>query len=206
MPIRGVDSWHVNILCVPEVEERPGHHGYGRMWIACVTASIQRKDGQEFPKGSYYYQFHDLKWEELSSSRFEDTQAAESRFKASLQSLPPELRLFCLLKTEANFGRKLTWASIHTALNHAVQRGFLDQDGMDKYLACVESQVLNQAINDGTAADFRSGISQKEKIRELCDKLVLAPRSVMAVMSEVGIFKVSSVWADFMQQDIESSY
>lgn len=198
MPIRGVTHWELNVLCIPELEKKKVSStklvvgpAEVRCWLACVTATIGSKTG-EATRGPYYYRFTDMLW------NHEGDAGADARFLQSEESLPPELRFFCFLKTEANFGVRLRWASVQTALVHAVRRGYLAAERHEQYNRVMEDKVRVELYADGVGGDLADKAAELQKVRELCDQLVLPPRSVMAVLSDIGVFQVSSVWADFV--------
>jgi len=190
-PIREVESWHVEAYCVPEAEPERSASSTSRRWLACVRSKVKHKGkADEVSIPPHVYVFSDLKW------ALQCGETAVKEFEDSVQSLPPELRLFCLLKTQANFGVKISWCDIEAALHRAGDMGFIDEAQRTKYLNHVKAEVRRNMFDEGLAAGLEQA-EQEEVIQRLLSKLSFIPRHVMATMSSLGIYKASSVWADF---------
>ena len=67
----------------------------------------------------------------------------------ALEGLSPELQLFCLLKTMANFGVRLTWSNLQKALSQAVEMHSITD----------EQRRLCNSVFEKQAEDKRAGIS-----------------------------------------------
>merc|ERR1711879_430336 len=83
-----------------------------------------------------------------------DEESAKTTFEDSLRGLPPEIRMFCLLKSEANFGVKIKGNCIQNALKMAVDRSFLTEAQRKQYIAHIEKKVENSMLAEGRAMDL----------------------------------------------------
>merc|ERR1712129_218760 len=95
-----------------------------------------------------------------------------------LHNLPQNCEFFCALKTQANYGDKLKWDEIQSALNTSVRAGCLTEEQHSKYNAHMESQVLKELRHSGVVVGFSS--RHKTAVEELCKNLEVSPKSVMA--------------------------
>jgi Ca2+-binding EF-hand superfamily protein len=194
--VRQVDKsvFEVLVLPMPGTCEESGK----RTWCGEVVRRITYKSGKlkvEMP--SYYvFQHENYSWIETCKC------AGADKFDVGLKGLAPELGLFCLLKTEANFGTKLSWAGILNALEGGVDMGFIDQEVYDKY----EKQMANSVReNLNSAGHFSHHETEEETIKHvqefMASKIQLAPRMVMATLSEMGVIKIRAEWAEFVSSN-----
>lgn len=49
----------------------------------------------------------------------------------ALEALSPEVKLFAILKTMANFGQRLSWPQLQLALSQAVQLDVISQESAE---------------------------------------------------------------------------
>mmetsp|Transcript_7445 Transcript_7445/g.17636 ORF Transcript_7445/g.17636 Transcript_7445/m.17636 type:complete len:474 (+) Transcript_7445:88-1509(+) len=188
VPTWGVDNMDLQVLCVPDVEVKDVR---SRRWFARINREVTYKSGRREVDDSFYYVYENLNWV--------DGNGIDAEFDKALKSLPPELRIFCFLKVEANFGIKICWQEIQTALNHCVQSGLLTAQQHLQYNAHMAEMVLSTMRERDMVADMSSKEAEKQEVQRLRAKIVQAPRSVMATLAELGILRVSSVWADVLQ-------
>lgn len=186
----GVEKLDLEILAIPmppdSADEPPVRED--REWLAKVIQMITLRNGKVQKDAPIFYRFSDLAWasEEGGAAAFED----------ALSKMSPELRVFCQLKTEANFGTNIGWQQIQSSLQASELAGWIAKDQVKLY-------------NDHmTALMFKEMKANKDEVRKLDEALVseamdeslsMAPRSVMAKLSELDIYQVSGIWADFME-------
>eukprot|EP00930_Biecheleria_cincta_P089472 TRINITY_DN78784_c0_g1_i1.p1 TRINITY_DN78784_c0_g1~~TRINITY_DN78784_c0_g1_i1.p1 ORF type:complete len:460 (+),score=97.28 TRINITY_DN78784_c0_g1_i1:138-1517(+) len=177
----------MQVLCVPAIptngtEERP--------WLASVNlvADAGASVGEPaFAEREEYYiydrEFRTWHW-------LED---GKSRFRESLDGLSKEVQLFCILKTFANFGIKMSWPSLQDALRAAQTYKIITKRNHNEYNQNVEGIVRRSFIDEGF------GRVNAKKVTDLLEKeMTFALSEVMVTFADMGIFKMSSVWADFM--------
>lgn len=190
-PMVNADKVDLEVLCVPKPapEDEPRAK---RTWLAKVVRKITDKSGHTVIEEPFNYEFEKLNWHMMDR----DPKAAAQEFEEALAALPPELRVFCLLKTEANFGTKITWSGIQAALETAVDCGILTSDQHNEYVEHMTSMLVRALRVEGLHGNLPRQLQRTAEMQ--LASVVQAPRNVMATLSELGIFKVSSVWADFM--------
>eukprot|EP00927_Polykrikos_kofoidii_P030035 TRINITY_DN25906_c0_g1_i1.p1 TRINITY_DN25906_c0_g1~~TRINITY_DN25906_c0_g1_i1.p1 ORF type:complete len:476 (+),score=79.17 TRINITY_DN25906_c0_g1_i1:173-1600(+) len=188
-PQWGVEKVDLLAFCVPEHQD-PGAYGDqpNRRWFARLTQRATFKQGRTEFDEPHYYVYEKLSWIATDGSAM--------AFDESAELLPPELRVFCLLKAEANFGIQITWAGIQFALEHAIVLGILTEAQRQQYNAIVDTQLL-KTLNESEETSEAS--SEIETLRRLHEHLVLSPRDVMAALTQAGIVRMSSVWADVLK-------
>jgi hypothetical protein len=182
-------------ICLPE-RPQDVDESRGRLWYAKVlrTSQFQSGPGLKTTTDSFYYVFHNLQWRRLAQDQVQ-------QFHAALDSMAPELRMFCLLKAEANMGVKLDWKGIQAALADGLEMELLTERDIQKY----NDEMLAFAL--GMARQQEAGMNPKAAAaaaqRLLSTKVIMPPRHVMAGLSEYGIMKPSPVWAQFMDDGNE---
>jgi len=119
------------------------------------------------------------------------TLAEQADFETALDGLTQEVRLFCLLKTMANFGVKLTWPNLQKALSQAVA---IEAISAEQHKAC--NEVFEALVFKGLEKEGL--VFNKERLEKVKLGLVTSPSYVMGVFAELKAFEVTSVWADFM--------
>lgn len=227
----GVQSCNADVrLCVPQVpSEMDGTSS--RLWYAKVLRTMRVRDSSAYgPHGEleaeldractadqpmlggngsarmsyatvdksefYYYVFHDMLW-----TRLDDPEP----FDHAVAELSPMLRLFCLLKTEANMGIKLRWPKILEALNDGAEMGLLTNEDVKRYTWKMQHYAQSLMQEDGRVKDMAHEEVKKATDRLLTRKLLMAPRHVMAGLCEIGAIEMSNLFEDFMdEQDSDS--
>lgn len=177
----------MQVLCVPAIpsdgiEERP--------WLASINLVLA--DGAptgepacEEPDEHYIFdkEFRTWRWLE----------AGKSRFRESLDGLSKEVQLFCILKTFANFGIKMSWALLQYALRAAQTYKIITKRNHNEYNQNVEGLVRRSFLDEGF------GRVTTKKVTDLLEKdMTFSLSEVMATFADLGIFKMTSVWAEFM--------
>lgn len=155
-----------------------------RQWIAQVILRVTAPDGRSRVDEPTYYNFEDLRWAKSVE--------AEDVFKDAFDSMPPELKIFSILKVEASFGIRLCWAGLQHAFERCIGFGLLNEEQVDDYNRGIELRVLQSLREEGLA---REGSQTQEHLLENVEQM---PREVMAILSDMEVVPISSVWADFM--------
>lgn len=155
-----------------------------RQWVAQVILTVTAPDGRSRVEEPLYYNFEDLRWVKSAE--------AEHVFQDAFDSMPPELKIFCILKSEANFGIRLPWPDLRHAFERCIGFGLLDKEHVDEYNRVMELRVLKSLREEGLDTQ---GSQTQERLLESIEQM---PREVMAILSDMEVVKVSSVWADFM--------
>eukprot|EP00928_Gymnodinium_smaydae_P053942 TRINITY_DN3780_c0_g5_i1.p1 TRINITY_DN3780_c0_g5~~TRINITY_DN3780_c0_g5_i1.p1 ORF type:complete len:474 (-),score=78.58 TRINITY_DN3780_c0_g5_i1:66-1451(-) len=185
----------MEILCVPMSSESKSC--LFRPWIAEVRRRLKMKNGDiklEVP-AYYEYRREEMKWTLLKGQQRSD-------FMAALEALPVEMRLFCLLKTEANFGMELRWKQIQSSLNSAVGMDLLSRKNADIVLQHFTTMAEYALRQEGTIDRSDCEAHIKNEVGQfLANNLKLRPRQVMAVLSKLNIMKTSDVWAQFVDNE-----
>mmetsp|Transcript_5266 Transcript_5266/g.15578 ORF Transcript_5266/g.15578 Transcript_5266/m.15578 type:complete len:479 (-) Transcript_5266:56-1492(-) len=184
----GVDAVDLSVLCVPEPADMAGP----RRWLARLKRIVRYKSGRQDFDDPFYYFYDNLNW---SQGRGET--AAE--FETALEQLPPELRIFCVLKTEANFGVKMSWPSVQAAMAAIKSMGLLTEQQHELYNNHMSAMVRNTLHQCDMMADLQDKNEIRRTVEALRAKSIQAPRAVMAALAELGILKVSSAWADVLK-------
>lgn len=112
--------------------------------------------------------------------------------------LPVELRIFCFLKAEANFGLQMPWAAIQSALRFAVEAKFVTEDQLQLYNNHILEMVQKTAEQRCILPASDKPDLRREELLRLQECLQFSPRDVMAGLVELGVLRVSSVWVDVM--------
>jgi Ca2+-binding EF-hand superfamily protein len=183
-----LDKIDMAVLCVPDCAAGEPL----TPWYAELVRKITFKNGDTMVQEPVYYQYAKLNWKLMPPG-------AGSKVSAAAEGLPPELRVFCLLKSEANFGIEISWPDIQAALQASVSRGFLTADQQSKYNEFIHGRMKEAMMDEDADADFSDKEFEAEILSRLHRKFRVRPRHVMATLSELGIFKVSTVWSDFME-------
>jgi len=194
----GVEKLDLEVLVLPQSPDDPDvpPERDNRTWLAQIVQIVTHKSGKIQREPPCYYSFSNLQWKAIDED-------AMVLFKTAVDTMAPELRVFCMLKTEANFGVKLKWDQIVKALGSCKEWGWLTQDQLDLYTSNMESMAVELLRKD------QANNMDQEKIeidtatvgKKLQAYVKVAPRGVMAKLSDLGVFEVSSVWVDFMDLD-----
>ena len=213
-----VQSYDWDIFCVPAIPAKNRR----RDWLARVRLRTTLTCGRKLECEHHYIydrcNFTWLLWEEVHSeaqdlteketemapelasrsfnpnTRRADSSSPKNRartsaaaaFEAAVTGLSPEVRLFSLLKTTANFGLRLSWAQLQQALYRALQLDIITEAQLHSGKARIEAVMLQAMENEGRYPDIRD------------IDLYTSPSQVMSIFAELGVFAVTSVWADFL--------
>jgi hypothetical protein len=196
--ILGVEKLDLQVFAIPQSPDDPDElpERDKRMWIAQVVQLVTLKSGKVQKDPPYYYTFSDLSWRSLEED-------PEPLFNTAVDSMAPELRVFCMLKTEANFGVKLKWDQIQKALATCIDFGWLTAAELELYTSNMESMAVemlrkDQANNQDQGPIEIDAVSVGKKLQAY---VKVAPRGVVAKLSDLGILEVNSVWRDFVDYD-----
>lgn len=189
MPVRVIPELDATDEAGTAVLEDP--HGRQRRWLAKMDCTVHFKNGKVEEHPPHFYSFAEMRWVIDS-----DPEVAAAVFAQSLSSLPAAIRVFCLLKGECNFGCSIAWPGVETALEMAVADGMISDTDRDRLVDHINMQVKNDMRADGLLGDIKKR-ALDAAVAEMRSHLTLVPRQIMAILSELKIFEVSSVWADF---------
>jgi Ca2+-binding EF-hand superfamily protein len=196
----GVEKIDLQVLVLPQCPDDPDEpmQREGRVWLAQIVQSVTLKSGKVQKEEPCYYFFSDLQWRAIEA--LEDAQPI---FKTAVDKMAPELRVFCMLKTECNFGVKMKWDQILKALGTCIEFGWLTQEGLELYTSAMESMAVELLRQDQANSQDpdQFEIDTVSVGKKLQAYVKVAPRGVMAKLSDLGIFEVNSVWGDFMDYD-----
>jgi len=182
----GIRDTDLRALCIPEHKKNDPANC---RWLARVISVLILPSGSEEELDPCFYVYQDLNWTPVENG---------SDFEESLKAMPPELRLFCYLKAEANFGLQITWDQIQLALNHAVKLHIITEEQFVKFNNHMFDLTKSQMHELNLFCDVPPEQRDKEVLRLRGDSHN-TPRDVMAVLAELGILRVSSVWADVLK-------
>jgi len=193
----GVEKLDLQVLALPMSPDDPDEalERDGRIWLAQILQRVTLKSGKVQQEEPCFYTFQNMSWKALE----EDPRLT---FKTAVDAMAPELRVFCMLKTEANFGVKMKWDQILKALGNCIEFGWLTQEQFDLYVSNIESLAVELLRKDqANSQDHKIEIDADSVGKKLQVYVKLAPRGVMAKLSDLGIFESNSVWGDFMDYD-----
>jgi len=182
----GIRDTDLRALGIPEHQPNDPAN---RRWLARVISVLTLPSGSEEEFDPCFYVYQDLNWTPAENG---------SEFEESLRAMPPELRLFCYLKVEANFGLQITWEQIQVALYHAVKLEIITEEQFVKYNNHMFDLVKRKMHELNLFKDMPEEQRDEEVLR-LREGSYQAPRNVMAQLAELGILRVSSVWADVLK-------
>jgi len=184
---RSVESVELDVLCVPTPDgaETPEK----RLWIAEVVRSVLCTDGKrsvECPT-HYVYDRESFRWVQTGSSR---------EYEQALELLSPELTVFCILKTQADFGIKIGWEGLQKGLKCAVDMDLITREQRDTFDGHIEDQVMGavkeELANSGETPNPRR---LKARLQEALEKkFTVKPLEVMAMLTKLEIVKPSPLW------------
>eukprot|EP00421_Protoceratium_reticulatum_P066697 CAMPEP_0168415888 /NCGR_PEP_ID=MMETSP0228-20121227/30463_1 /TAXON_ID=133427 /ORGANISM="Protoceratium reticulatum, Strain CCCM 535 (=CCMP 1889)" /LENGTH=470 /DNA_ID=CAMNT_0008429709 /DNA_START=102 /DNA_END=1514 /DNA_ORIENTATION=- len=190
--LRDLARYDLQVLCLPEApKDSQDAVPQARRWIARVSQGLRavQDDQTERQVSIDYYVHSNLSWKSTSN--------ADKLFTESLDSFSPEMRFFCLLKTQANFGTDASWATVLVVLNNAVDFGFLSEEQKRRYIEYVEAQVLMTVMKEEEGS-IKSGDLRAKAKHMLETGLRLTPRSIMTGLVDLGVYQVSSKLADVL--------
>lgn len=186
VPTRGVQDMDLQALCVPETQVREVRN---RRWLARIIRVVTFRTGRQEVDEPCYYLFENLNWVR---------QPTGAEFEEALAQLPIELRIFCFLKAEANFGLQMSWTAIQSALRFAVEAKFVTEEQLQLYNNHVLEMVRKTAEQRCILPAPDKPDLRREELLRLQECLQFSPRDVMAGLVELGVLRVSSVWVDVM--------
>lgn len=185
-----VKESHADVkLCLPgdPEEHKDGRH----KWYAKVQRTTLLKsctDGTPVVT-AYFYEYADLSWTEMEDAK---------PFNNAVEKMAPDVRLFCLLKTEANMGVKIGWRGIMDALTSGVEMSLINQEGLQKYRKHMIEKSYRQMKAEGMAADMTADVelaAENRLKRDLCG--LIRPKHVMASLAELSIIEMRPLWKEF---------
>jgi Ca2+-binding EF-hand superfamily protein len=183
-------------LCVPQV---PSEVKGSRLWYAKVQrTTLYENSPNGIPnKETFYYEYHDLSW----------SRSSESVFNHAVETMPKEILLFCLFKTEANMGVKLSWKGIQSGFEDALEMGLLKEMHVNQYNKMMMEMAHDAMEDEGTHMDLEDmDMCHKEHAEKLLHQRVqMAPRLVMAGLADMKIVAPSRVWDEFMNDGQEEA-
>jgi len=169
------------ILCIPDL---PGRQ---QNWLAQVklTTQLARMNSEMETKDVHRYRYV----QESFTWILDD----DCHFDEALNGLSPEVKLFALLKSEGNFGQRLSWKQVQSALSLAVELNIITQAQINR---CNEK--LDDWVKKGMDAE---GLwCTREILDQVRESVMTSPSQIMGIFAEMGVFQVTSVWADFMDE------
>lgn len=183
---------HWECLCLP----MPGDYedAQSRIWLAEVMRRVFWKDSRkgctvEDPE-YYVYDRKTFSWRNVSNDSIE-------AFQDTLDHLSPGVALFCLLKTAANFGSKITWTEIQLALEGGVDMKFIRQSDMEKYNNYMRDFAFQTRKGEGLLDPDATKATQVKRSEDwLFETLKVKPRVVMATLSDLQIVEVDRAWEE----------
>ncbi|CAE7453812.1 CML25 [Symbiodinium natans] len=161
-----VASREWEILCIPAIPvlNRP------QAWLAKLRLTTQLTDGRRLRSSWQFYRYAQelFTWHLLTDGKV---------FEVALEGLSPELQLFCLLKTMANFGVRLTWSNLQKALSQAVEMHSITDEQRRLCNSVFEKQVAKGLDAEGL-------YFSRERLERVTACLVTTPSHVMGVFAE----------------------
>jgi len=179
----------LDLMVIPELLEGDDENPRNRVWLAQIIQKVTMKDGKVRSDDPVYYEFVSLAWNKTAEAVF--------KFHKSYDAMPPELRMFSLLKAEADFGSKLTWSQLDRVFSRSKSHGILTGSQHEEYISAMELRVTKALKEE----DLLTGLDKVETTKKIQENLLgvtQRPQEVMALLSDLKMFQVSSVWADFM--------
>ncbi|CAE7432447.1 CML10 [Symbiodinium natans] len=186
------ENMDLDLMVIPILAEGDDVNPRSRVWLAQIIQKVTMKDGKVREDDPVYYEFESLSWHKTDDAMY--------KFHTALDALPPELRMFSLLKAEADFGAKIAWEQVEKVLNRCLGHGIMNATQVAEYKNSMELRVMKALKEE----DLLSGLTAEESQKKVRDNLMAVsqrPQEIMAMMSDLKVFKVSSVWADFMTAD-----
>lgn len=183
---------HWECLCLP----MPGNYedAQARVWVAEVMRRVFWKDtrkGCTVEDPEYYvYNRKTFSWNNVASD-------SSDTFQDTVEHLKPGVALFCLLKTAANFGTKISWQEIQLALEGGVDMKFIKQADMDKYNNYMRDFAFETRKGEGLLDPDATKATQLKRSEDwLYETLQVKPRVVMATLSDLNIVEVDPAWEE----------
>lgn len=184
-----VESVIESLLPSGELDVAKKHGKSQRSWVAQVSTKYRTKKGADMTTDEFcYYTFHNLNWIPL------EYEGSKPAFRTSWENLPPDLRVFAIMKSKACFGDVLTLDEMQQSLSRAIQEGILKEDDVTLYMGRIAMKV--RAIHRDAVE--RGEIEHEVFSESSMQGVTLAPADVMIQLADQGVFRVSSAWADLV--------
>lgn len=192
--LKKVSKQEYEILVVPMAgsEDNPEE----RQWVGEIIRSVEFKTGRKQKETPAYY-----KYERATFSWTLVSKDEEKHFEEAIGELAGEMRVFCVLKTAANFGTKLNWAQVQNSLRCCVDMNLITPESLERYNDCVLDMAYNSLLDDGINHHADTDEAVADSMNWLSSHYVCRPREVMGVLSELGITRVSPIWQDFVNHE-----
>jgi len=185
------------VLCIPLGDEFADRES--RIWLGEVLRKVVYKTGKTTiePPSYYAYTRDDFSWKSVMTSKDSRLAPGGYLFEEAMRALKPGIRLFCLLKTEANFGIELNWEMILRSLESAADLELITRAQRQEYAHWMEKKVrsLLQAQ--------RPNLNEKHVQEFLDKKIKLRPREVMGHLTALGFVQRCPVWEAFIKASID---
>merc|ERR1711953_390505 len=117
------------------------------------------------------------------------------------EAMNPAMRIFCLLKSEANFGMKLKWHEVLSALRAATDMGLLPDKEFEQFQTQMRKTVIQGRKEEGYSIPTEDRSRDQLADSLLKDSMILRPRQVMGTLSALGICEIDPEWHDFVGAD-----
>jgi hypothetical protein len=189
--MRSAKKVDFQILCIPVVPVEPVD-SEERVWLGVIVRTIVYKSEKKVVQAPDYYGYEKetFRWVPIDNTEGKEV------FESALKKLPVEIALFCLLKTQANFGSELDWKQVTSAMRTALNFGFLTHDDLRMYTRHMETVAIKSIHGSDTI--FTPESVEDKQHEALLEHLEQRPRVVMATLSKLGIVKLNPLWADFI--------
>lgn len=191
--MRMVESFDfAHILCLPgagEAENSEDHVWWGEVWRKVVY-----KNGVERLEDAHYYTYDSKNgWQPAAGD------SAHKVFLEVLKGLAPEIGMFYILRTHANFTLEIGWDDVVHSLYTAVDIGWLTSEQRMQITDHIEQKVKENICN--AAKEPISADLLDEKVEQYkSDCFVIRPRMVMAVITKLGIMQSNPTWSMFLKE------
>merc|ERR1711972_1055965 len=124
-------------------------------------------------------------------------------FNLAQEKMAPDMRLFCLLKTEANMGVKIGWNGIMVALRSGVDMNLIRCEDLEKYRQHMIDKAHGHIESEDMVADLHvmgDCVYEAAEVH-LNRTFVIRPRHVMATLAELNIVKMCPLWKEFWDDE-----
>jgi len=168
----GVQNMSVRVhCCLPEhLSEFSGEQQY---WFARIFREVSYNSGTT-RRCAYYYRFKKHTWETMPDGK---------HFNEAFANIPPELKLYAILWTEADFGQHtLDWSHVNRCLKDAIKMGIISCEDHLEYQLSIEKCVIPADTSDNALA------------AQLLLELRLTPHQVLAGLCDLDILPEYPLW------------
>jgi len=187
--MRSVDSVEFDVLCVPMPDG--ASEPENRKWVTELVRISTLLDGKRIVESPTHYSYDrsTFRWVPIQSSK---------DFELALERLPSELTIFCILKTQANFGDTMDWAAVVKGLKEAVDMGLITSSQRDRYVRHIENQVLTLVTEEGHETSDVLGVKNRSQ-EVLTGMFRIKPLEVMATLTTLRIVKLNPLWKGYIK-------